>query len=496
MISAAAHSVYQSGTFAGRYRAPLNDDDPWEALHQNNRAELKLVRNPEFAAPPMDCGAICVGSSDSYDALQSVNLALTQAPERGDYWMMRFELLRSLQRKDEFGDALQIAWRNPVLVRRLDGRALRFMWRELAHWEPLPDGVSLPAEDGAGTTVADRSARQLRFNELAQRLAAGPLADLRKAYAALRQHPLFHRAFARRMAPLLQRPTPLQFAVHLSSEVGFRTRVFLKREDVRAVTPHAENAAAQAHLAASLGHSEIIAGNDQDEHSIALATVAPHFGLQCTIVMADGEEQAKIKLSQMLRDLGAQVLSSRGLPMETDDPREAALRLWRQRPRDAHLALLTGPGPEPYQTMTADFRAILGHETELQLRAHLSVGRPRAFIAARYSKADGIGLMLPQVPRDGTALVYVEPDAASAARSPPETTLAAYNGAPYLHAQLRGAGRAMYVTVTDDSARRAQDRVFRLEGVELSLEDARAVAFAWVMAATSATERDIVVLAA
>ncbi|HUS24258.1 MAG TPA: pyridoxal-phosphate dependent enzyme [Candidatus Binatia bacterium] len=481
-------------TFVGRFPVAA-DDDPFERLHRANRAEI----DPRTLRADLDVrqapDAIRVDGGASDDALAAIDVALELAPERADFWMMRFELLRTMKRKAEFGAALQSAWRRPLLERKLDARALRRMWTEIAGREALPDGVRLPADDVA-RTAPDFALRQQRFNALAVQLAAEPLAQLRQAYLTLRSNPFFCCDLARSLAPQLQRPTPLQFAVELSREAGSRTRVFLKREDYRRVPPATENAAAHAHFARALGRTQIIAGNDDEAHSMALAAAARRFGLACTIVMADPNGDGERELARRLRNLGASVRSTQGLALETGDLREAALRLWLQSPRDTHLALLTGPGPAPYPTMTADFRALLGHETELQLRPHAGSGRPRLFVAAQDSAADSIGFMLPQAARPGAELVYVDAERGQFAPPPPPGRLAAYNGALVEHERLRASGRATYVTASDDAARRAQERVFQLEGVGLSLEDARAAAFALLAARNHPADLDIVVLAA
>src|SRR5262249_12291243 len=151
----------------------------------------------------------------------------------------------------------------------------------------------------------------------------------------------------------------------IGESVDGRLRVFFKREDVRRETPEVEIAVAQAYLASRLGKKAVIAGNDVDDFSIALAAVAPKFGLAASIVLKP-EDEKKTTLIEQLRSHGAAVDVAGG---KGKDPREAALRVWQKDVERTHLALSFALGPHPYPQMMNDFQILLGYETDLQMRA-------------------------------------------------------------------------------------------------------------------------------
>lgn len=497
----------KSGPGPGTPGAP---EDAWERLARTNRAEsrgedpidvivgdtARHLRRERTEAMQIE------GPGPSSEILELVNASLASEPERADLWMMRFEVQRSLGLKAEFADALAQAFRNSRLNRALDWAALRAQWEEVAPGEALPDGVrwaasTEPAAPAAAPSppVAATNARDRRFSDVANRIAARELAVLAKAYAALQARPHFHDDFARRVAPLLNRPTPLQAATRLDHiNNNPHARIFLKREDRRAVTPEQDNAAAQCHVAALMGRSTAITGNDVDAHALAVAEAAPRFGLKCTVVVRPVDLTEKPALIERLRACGAQVEAMTMAGAIGADPREGALRLWLKLMGSAHLALSLGTGPSPYPAMANTFRSLLGRETDAQLRAVSGEGRQRTLVAAVQSEADSIGFMLPQLGKADVELMYAEPDPGGPAAWRPSARLRAYNGAIREHAWLRGLNRIEHVAIPDEQARAAQQQAERAEQITLGLEDARAVALACLLTQRDRSPRDYVVL--
>lgn len=488
-------------------------DDPWERLARRNRAEQtgedtvgdlvgdtgRLLRRERTEAVMIE------GAGPSTEILQLVSASLEAEPERADLWMMRFEVQKTLGLKREFADALVLGWRNPRLQRTLDWGAVRAMWNELAPGEPAPESIPLPAATAvtsplaptpvasAPTTAAD-TRRDRRFADIANRIAARELGVLAKAYAALHARPGFAEDFAKRVAPLLKRPTPLQFAEHLTRLAGNpNARLFLKREDLRTVSPEQENATAQCYVATKMGRLTVITGNDVDAHSLALAEVAPRFSLNCVVVVRPGDLGSKPELVDRLRGLGARVeVMPEGIGT---DPRSGAVRLWQQSMGNAHLVLSLGTGPNPYPAMVNNFQSLLGRETDLQLRAISGEGRGRTLVASVQSEADSIGFMLPHLSRHETELVYAEADPGSVPARP-SARLRAYNGAIREHTWLRGLGRIQHVAIPDAQALTMQRQVASLEKIKPSLEDARAIALAVLLTQRDRVPRDYVVLVA
>jgi tryptophan synthase beta chain len=476
-------------------------DDPWERLHRANRGEdtagLILGDTDKHLARDRTEALELRGAGPSTEILQLVAESLATEPERADLWMMRFEVQRALGLKREFVDALVLAWQNP-LQRQIDWGAIRVLWNELAPGEPVPEGIVLPAPSAAAPAPASQAAaatRDRRFSDIANRIASRELAVLAKAYGALQARPGFLEEFARRVGPLLKRPTPLEPAAALTRAYGNdAARIFLKREDQRSVSPELENAAAQCYIATAMGRLTVITGNDVDAHALALAEIAPRFSLKCIVVVRPGDLAAKPEVIDALRRLGASI------EVMTDgvgtDPRAGAVRLWQKAMGYAHLVLSLGAGPNPYPAMANNFQSLLGRETAQQLTALTAADRQQTWIAAVQSEADSIGFMLAHLSRQDVELVYAEPDPGGVASWRPSVRLGAYNGAIREHAWLRGLGRIEHVAIADAQALAAQQQLGKLENVRISLEDARAVALVGLLIQRDRAPRDYVVLVA
>jgi tryptophan synthase beta chain len=439
--------------------------------------------------------SLAPGEPSTHEILDAVLMSLSQHPERGDLWMMRFEIQRTLGLKEDFIRAMREGYRNPRFKGNIDWYAVRRMWDEIAPGESPPADVSLPKPVPIPAT--ERVVATRRFSDLAQQLAGPELSKLSHDYQALRARPDFFKDFARETRKVLKRPTPLTRTESLERELGSKARIFLKREDLHGSSPEFEMAAAHSQIAVMLGKRFIMTGNDVDEFSLALAEIAPRFGLKLTVVLGLLEMDYKTAHVARLRELGAQVETFRGGDLKSQDPREAALRLWTRMSQTSYLALSFGTGPNPYPRMVSDFQLLLGYECELQLRAQGGVGKPRILVAAVHSEADSIGFMLPYLKRSDIELFYAEPiDAAGHRLWKPSARLQAYGGARREHGWLRASGRITHVPITDGQARDTQAQLRQTEGISVGLEDARAVALAAGLVTDEAEDRDIVALVA
>ena len=490
----------------GSKRPVVDAEDPWDRLAHNVRAHV----TGEFEDDGLgDTSRLVSGrhqtshvtaSYQKHEMLDLVEQSLAAAPERGDLWMMRFEVLRTLGMKQEFLAHLVQAWKKITVARQLDWALLQGMWQELAPGEPLPELIQLPDANEAARPVAVATpagtARIRRFADIAVKVAERELGVLAKAYAALTQRPGFLEDFARKAMPLLKRPTPLQHAERLSKAGGDHVRIFLKREDRRATTAELDHAAGQCYIAGLLGRTRVVTANDVDAHALAVAEMAPHFKLQVTVVVRPEDLDGKPDLIAQLRAREAQVEPMPESGMLGSDPREGAVRLWQKSAGGTHLVLSLGTAPAPYPAMASAFRALLGHETALQLRAQAGADRPRTWVAALSSEADSLGFMLPWLARKEPELVYAEPEPGGVASWRASQRLRAYNGAIREHTLLYGTGRIEHVALGDATAQSLRERFARDEGIAISLEDARAVALAQLLTQRDRNPRDFVVLVA
>jgi tryptophan synthase beta chain len=488
-------------------RARPDTDDPFGRLAREakaagrgeNAANAEVGDTSRLVSGDVDQGELL---SSTNDILKLVNDSLAAAPDRADLWVMRFEVQKSLGLKGAFAEALLQAWNNPQVNKQIKWPLIRALWEDLAPGEPLPGGIKLadigslpkPNISGGGPSRPS-TARNRRFADIAGQAAARELGVLAKAYTALRARPGFFEEFARKVAPMLARPTPLVVSDNLTRKAGGHARILLKREDRRRVTAEDENAAAQAYIAALLGKRVLITGNDVDAHSLALATMAPKFGMSCTIVLRPSDTVRNPDLVRKLRDLGTQFETWGGATQLRDDPREGALRLWQQSMGKAHLALSLGAGPAPYPSMISDFQSLLGRETELQSRA-AAAGRARTLIASVTSDADSIGFMLPHLARQDVELIYAEPEPGGIASWRGAGRLRSYNGAVREHTWLHATGRIEHIAIGDSQALTLQQQLGSLDNIQIGLEDARALALTSLLVQRDTTPRDFVVLVA
>lgn len=440
-----------------------------------------------------DGSALVVGSTSAHEILDVLEMMLKEAPSRPDLWAMRFEILRTVGLKADFRAAMAAAYRDPILRRSLEWPVISRLWQELAPGEHPPDGVVLPKADISKSGSVERTNR--RFSDIAVEIADAELRQLSQEYQALRSRPGFFMDFARKTREVLRRPTPLYRAQALERELQASARIFLKREDNRQVSHATEIAVAHACIAVMLGKHFIITGNDSDEFSLALARVAPAFGLSLTVVIGLLEFDDKNELVEQLRSLRAQVEPMQSENPKTQDPREGALRRWQPMSHTYHLALSFGTGPDPYPRMISDFQMLHGYECTLQLRANQVAGQRHHLVAAVHSEADSIGFMLPYLKQADIDLFYAEPaDATGRGVWRPSARLRAYNGARREHAWLRATERITHIPIGDEAARAMQAQLKECEKMAISLEDARAVALAAGLVKGESSEHDIVVL--
>ncbi len=484
---------------------PVGSDDPWDRMTRAARVaqgdrEAHGLGDTEHLLSGKGDSVHVTGTYQKNEMLDLVTASLAATPDRADLWMMRFEALRSMGLKQEFLEALVQGWRNARVCRQLDWPVLQQMWGELAPGEAMPEIINVPGMDFRPKPIAQATpagtARIRRFHDVALKLAERELNILGKAYAALSARPGFFEDFARKVGPLLRRPTPLHLAENLSKSAGDHVRIYLKREDQRRAVPaEVDHAAGQCYIAQQLGRSTVITANDVDEHVLAVTDMAPKFGLKCIVVVRPADLQDKAPLVAQLRERGVQIESLAENGMLSSDPREGAVRLWQKSAGAAHLVLSYGTAPPPYPQMAAAFQAMLGRETELQFRAVASPDRARTMVAAVESEADSLGFVLPQLGRKEVELLYAEPEPGGIASWRASARLRAYNGAIREHTLLFGTGRIEHVALGDGSAQAARERL-RSENIEISLEDARAVALALLLAQRDKAPRDFVVLVA
>ena len=110
--------------------------------------------------------------------------------------------------------------------------------------------------------------------------------ELKNSYLKIMQSEKFQTEFTDLLQNYVGRPTPLYFSKNLSEQ--FKTKIFLKREDLNHTGAHKiNNAIGQILLAKELGKKRIIAETGAGQHGVATATVCALMGVECIIYMGE-----------------------------------------------------------------------------------------------------------------------------------------------------------------------------------------------------------------
>ncbi len=344
------------------------------------------------------------------------------------------------------------------------------------------------------------------------------LLELERAYAEVRNDPEFQKQFRSYLKHYVGRPSPLYYAQRLSEELG-GAKIYLKREDLNHTGAHkVNNTVGQILLARRMGKKKVIAETGAGQHGVATATVAALFGLECEIFM--GREDIRRQALNVFRMklLGAKVTEVTSGTATLKDAMNDALRHWVTHVRDTFYVIGTVAGPHPYPELVRDFQTVIGEEAKAQILE--AEGRlPDIAVACIGGGSNAMGLFYPFIADREVRLIGVEAAgygiatgrhaASISAGAPgvlhgnktyllqdddgqiqPAHSISAgldYPGVGPEHAHLHDIRRAEYVSVTDQEALQAFQRLTLTEGIIPALESAHAVAEAIRLAPTLST---------
>jgi tryptophan synthase beta chain len=350
------------------------------------------------------------------------------------------------------------------------------------------------------------------------------LLELEEAYAKARQDPEFQKEFKYYLDHYVGRPSPLYYAERLTEELG-GAKIYLKREDLNHTGAHkVNNTVGQILLARRMGKKRVIAETGAGQHGVATATVAALFGLECEIFM--GKEDIRRQALNVFRMklLGAKVTEVTSGTATLKDAMNDALRHWVTHVRDTFYVIGTVAGPHPYPMLVRDFQSVIGEESKQQL--HEAEGRlPDVAVACIGGGSNAMGLFYPFLKDTSVRLLGVEAagfgvetgkHAASISAGAPGVlhgnktyllqdddgqiqhahSISAgldYPGVGPEHAHLNDIERAEYVSVTDEEALNAFQKLTRTEGIIPALESAHAIAEVMKLAPTLSKEKILLV---
>lgn len=351
--------------------------------------------------------------------------------------------------------------------------------------------------------------------------------DLQAEYENAKDDPSFWAEMDDLWKHYVGRPSPLYFAPRLTEALG-GAKIYLKREELNHTGSHKiNNVLGQILLARRMGKTRIIAETGAGQHGVATATVCARFGLKCIVYMGAHDVERQAPNVFRMRLLGAEVVpvtSGRGT---LKDAMNDALRDWVTNVRDTFYCIGTVAGPHPYPAMVRDFQRIIGRETRWQLEEQEGKGRlPDSVVAAIGGGSNAMGLFHPFLDDPSVRIIGVEAGGkgvdermmhcASLTGGRPGVlhgnrtyllmddegqileghSISAgldYPGIGPEHAWLKEQGRAEYVSVTDDEALAAFQKLCELEGIIPALEPSHALAHVIKLAPTLPRDHIMVV---
>jgi len=335
------------------------------------------------------------------------------------------------------------------------------------------------------------------------------LNELEAAYLKYKDDPEFLDEFRFYLREYAGRPTGLYYAKKLTEHYG-KARIFLKREDLLHTGAHKiNNALGQALLAKRMGKKKIIAETGAGQHGVATATVAALFGMECHVFMGEVDvERQKLNVFRM-KLLGAKVIPVSSGTGTLKDATSEAIRYWATNITDTHYIIGSAVGPYPYPMMVRDFQKIIGEEIRAQAAEKIG-GLPDYVVACVGGGSNAIGTFYDfrndkQVKKIGveaggrsdktgdnakTLSGTGEPGILHGAYSyllqtPDGQVVEAYSisagldypGVGPEHSFFKDTGIAQYVSVTDQEALDAFQRLSQIEGIIPAMESSHALAY-------------------
>lgn len=350
------------------------------------------------------------------------------------------------------------------------------------------------------------------------------LDELEAQYLKLRNDPDFQKEFDQDLAHYVGRPSPLYLAERLSREVG-GAKIYLKREDLNHTGAHkVNNTIGQALLAKYIGKPRIIAETGAGQHGVATATVAARLGLECKVFMGAEDVQRQALNVYRMKLLGAEVQAVESGTRTLKDAMNEAMRDWVTNVDSTFYIIGTVAGPHPYPMLVRDFQTVIGREAKQQF-AEAEGRLPDALVACVGGGSNAIGLFYPFITDETVAMYGVEAGGYGIESGQHAAPLCAgkpgvlhgnrtylmsddngqimgthsvsagldYPGVGPEHSWLKDAGRANYVSITDEEALNAFRTLTQVEGIMPALESSHAVAYGIKLARSMRKDQSIIV---
>ncbi|MFN8592645.1 MAG: tryptophan synthase subunit beta [Thermomicrobiales bacterium] len=335
------------------------------------------------------------------------------------------------------------------------------------------------------------------------------LDELEAAYGEARLDPTFQAEIDRLSREYVGRPTPVYFAANLTRHAG-GARIYLKREDLAHTGAHKiNNALGQGLLARRMGKQRIIAETGAGQHGVAAATVCALLGLDCIVYMGELDVARQSPNVFRMKLLGAEVRPVSSGSRTLKDATNEAIRDWVTNVTATFYIIGSVVGMHPYPMMVRNFQSIIGREARTQM-IETTGALPDAVVACVGGGSNAMGIFSPFISDQDVALIGVEAAGHGIETGQHSASLCAgtvgvlhgsktyllqdefgqvqeahsisagldYPGVGPELSYLKDAGRATFVSITDDEALEAFQLLCRAEGIIPALESSHAIAHA------------------
>ena len=361
--------------------------------------------------------------------------------------------------------------------------------------------------------VAENFAQGPYFGDFGGRFVAeslmGPLEEVEAAWKRLWRDKSFQRRLRDLFLNYAGRPSLLTEAPRFAADLG-GVRVFLKREDLNHTGSHKiNNALGQVLLARHMGRRRVIAETGAGQHGVAVATVCALMGMECMIYMGRTDTERQRANVEKIRMLGGEVTPVESGNMTLKDATNEAIREWCRHPSDTYYVIGSTVGPHPYPDLVARLQSVIGHEIRWQLQEHEGRDKPDCLMACVGGGSNAAGTIYPFVDDERVRIVLAEAAGCGVESGQSAATLHLglpgiihgartlvmqdddgqieepysisagldYPGVGPEHSYFKDQGIVEYVSVTDEEALAAFQRLCRLEGIVPAMESSHALAY-------------------
>ncbi|UNM96888.1 tryptophan synthase subunit beta [Ignatzschineria rhizosphaerae] len=350
------------------------------------------------------------------------------------------------------------------------------------------------------------------------------LDQLEAEFIKAQNDPEFQAEFMDLLKNYAGRPTALTLCKNLTE--GTKSKLYLKREDLLHGGAHKTNQVlGQALLAKRMGKTEIIAETGAGQHGVATALACALLNMKCRIYMGEKDIERQAPNVFRMELMGATIIPVTSGSGTLKDACNEALRDWSASYKTTHYLLGTAAGPHPFPTIVREFQKMIGEETKAEILRR--EGRlPDAVLACIGGGSNAIGMFTDFIPEEKVRLIGVEPGGkgihtdehgASLKHGTPgiyfgmkshlmQTDEGQIKGSYSVsagldfpsvgpqHVHLHNIGRADYVSVTDEEALDAFQKLARREGILPALESSHALAYALKMIAENPDKEQLLVV--